>query len=262
MIKAIIIDDIQIHREDLTNILHSHLSEMIQLVGEAEAITTGIHLINLVKPDLVFLDVELPPEGTAFDLLETLGPDNINFGIIFTTMYQSYAIRAFDFSALHYLLKPIDPDKLVQIIQKSELQLVPQKPQLQIAGNRFTEPDNQNKRIILRSNKGDPFEVDCKNIIRIVADEDYCRYYLINSRHPVVLATNPLGDETNKLSVYPFFFRSHKSFLINFYHVKSWNTHGVTGTVILTDDSTAEISKRKLPEFKIQYEQFLKNKDR
>src|SRR5690554_1212997 len=104
MFKAIVIDDEKNARELLSGMLKLYCPDMT-VVGEADGVNSGIEAIKNLKPDVVFLDIQMP-DGTGFDLLKAF--DSINFKYIFVTAYQEYAIRAFKFSAIDYLLKPVE----------------------------------------------------------------------------------------------------------------------------------------------------------
>ena len=117
MIKAVIIDDLESYRKKLRLLIEKFLDGRVTVVDEASNITEGMAVILKHHPDLVFLDIEMPG-GSGFDLLEKIG--HINFDIIFTTAHSDFAIRAIKFSALDYILKPVDPDELLKAIQKHE----------------------------------------------------------------------------------------------------------------------------------------------
>ena len=118
MIKAIIIDDIPEARTVLKADLENYCVN-ISVVGEAEGVVSGAKVIKELKPDLVFLDIQMQ-DGTGFDLLEIL-PEK-DFKLIFTTASDEFAVKAFKFSAVDYLLKPIDPDELMDAVSKVEQQ--------------------------------------------------------------------------------------------------------------------------------------------
>src|SRR5258706_15724275 len=117
MIKAIIIDDNESYRKKLQKAIKSKLSSRVEVIGEAANVKDGKDIISKVNPELIFLDIEMP-DGTGFDLLEQLG--QVNFDVIFTTSHDQYGIRAIKFSALDYLLKPIDENELAEAIRKHE----------------------------------------------------------------------------------------------------------------------------------------------
>ena len=115
MIKALIIDDETHCVQRLQRLVEENAADHVAIIGDASSVENGIASIRQYDPDLVFLDVHLHDQS-GFDLLEQLGEKN--FGVIFTTAYEKYAVRAFRFSALDYLLKPIDAEDLVRAIQK------------------------------------------------------------------------------------------------------------------------------------------------
>ena len=114
MLKAIIVEDELASRETLTNYLNKYCPDVV-VAGEAESVEKGLIAIREHKPDIVFLDVEMP-YGNAFDLLEQV--DEINFDTIFVTAYSHYAVKALNFSASYYILKPIDIDELIAAVEK------------------------------------------------------------------------------------------------------------------------------------------------
>src|ERR1035437_9249961 len=116
MIKAIIVDDELGARESLSKMLEKNCQQ-VQIVAKADSMMSAYEAIINLQPDLVFLDIEMP-NGNAFDLLEKI--KEIDFDIIFTTAYDHYAIKAIKFSAIDYILKPIDPEELVQAVNRLE----------------------------------------------------------------------------------------------------------------------------------------------
>lgn len=114
MIRAVVIDDIERIRKENIAIIKSNCPN-ISIIGQADSVESGVKLIKLTSPDLVFLDVEMS-DGTGFDLLQKLKP--IQFKVIFITGYEDFAIRAFRFSAIDYLLKPLDATELVDAVKK------------------------------------------------------------------------------------------------------------------------------------------------
>jgi two-component system LytT family response regulator len=115
--RALVIDDVRLARAELQRLLQAHPE--VEVVGEASNVPEGVQLIEQTKPDLVFLDIQMPG-GSGFDLLAALDQAP---AVIFTTAYDQYAIRAFDVNALDYLLKPVEPARLAQALQKCERQM-------------------------------------------------------------------------------------------------------------------------------------------
>ena len=117
IIKAIIVEDIEMHSNHLKKIINDNLSDIIYVCNVATSVEEGAEIIRKDKPDLVFLDIKLP-DGIGFDLIEKFRGENFDFHVIFTTHYDEYAIRAINMGDCDYLLKPIDPDKLFLTINK------------------------------------------------------------------------------------------------------------------------------------------------
>jgi two-component system LytT family response regulator len=115
--RALIIDDVRLARAELQRLLQAHPE--VEVVGEASNVPDGVQLIEQTKPDLVFLDIQMPG-GSGFDLLAALDQAP---AVIFTTAYDQYAIRAFDVNALDYLLKPVEPARLAQALEKCDRQM-------------------------------------------------------------------------------------------------------------------------------------------
>jgi two-component system, LytTR family, response regulator len=114
--RAVIIDDEKKARETIRSIIELYCPD-VDLIGEADSVKTGIELINTQKPEIVFLDINLN-DGSGFDLLKKV--NGINFKTIFITAYEDHALKAFKFSALDYILKPVDPDDLTAAIEKAK----------------------------------------------------------------------------------------------------------------------------------------------
>ena len=113
-LTAVIIDDVSQARKTLKEDLATYCPNL-EVIGEADGVVTGSKLLNKIKPDIIFLDIQLQ-DGTGFDILEILG--DISFQVIFITASDEFAIKAFKFSAIDYILKPIDPDELIVAVQK------------------------------------------------------------------------------------------------------------------------------------------------
>lgn len=120
MINAIVVDDEQSCIDRLSDLLATHCQHSVRLIGTASSVDDGVKAITNARPDVIFLDVQLD-ESTGFDLLKQL--NEIRFEVIFTTAFEKYAVQAFKFSAIDYLLKPVDPDDLMQAVKKLEQEL-------------------------------------------------------------------------------------------------------------------------------------------
>lgn len=201
---AIIVDDELNNRENLRHLLILHCPG-IEIVGQAASVSEAMHLIKKVSPAVVFLDIEMPG-GNGFSLLEKLQP--INFQVIFVTAFDSYALNAIKFSALDYILKPIDKDELTGAVAKLRPVNNNQQPQLSNLNN-FLKGES---RKIALSLSDEIRLVELSNIVRIEADNNYCHFVLKNDER--VLVSKHLGHFYDILKNQGFA-RVHQSHLIN-----------------------------------------------
>ncbi|HAS42592.1 MAG TPA: DNA-binding response regulator [Microscillaceae bacterium] len=207
--KTLIIDDnlnAQEFLEDLLKVCGKDLT----LLGKASNIREGKKLIAAWDPELVFLDVEMP-DGTGFDLLQQIG--DINFKVIFTTAHEKYAIKAIKYSALDYLLKPIDSNELIAAIKK--VQAIEEQKLSQLKINSLLQNlganSTQTQKIVLRDKYG--LQVTTvQEIIHLEADDCYTKFF-IKDQAPIVVS-KPL-KEYEALLPKEQFFRCHKSHLVN-----------------------------------------------
>jgi two-component system LytT family response regulator len=238
MYKAVIIEDIENARIALAHDLQQYCPQ-IQIIAEADSVKTGIAVLLEKKPDVVFLDIELG-DGLGFDILEVIS--NIDFQVIFTTGLDSYGIKAIKFSALDYLLKPIDPDELVKAVNKLEKSA----PKKSIQDNIHLLLENlkdirpANKRIALNSAEK-VHMVNISDIIRCESQGSYTIFYLINKEQIVV--TRNLKEYENLLEEYSFI-RVHHSHLINFAYLKEYVKKD-GGYAIMSDNTQVPVSFRK-----------------
>ncbi|MFO7864730.1 MAG: LytTR family DNA-binding domain-containing protein [Salinivirgaceae bacterium] len=231
--NTVIIDDEKKGRQTLRNFIQKFAPD-INIVGEAENVEQGITVIDKVHPDLVFLDVQMP-DGTGFDLLGQV--THSDFKIIFCTAFDHYAVKAFRFSAIDYLLKPVDPDIFMAAIKKACSDPVElSKPKI--------ETLNANKqnfnRLALYSAEGITI-VNVKDIVRCESSVNYTHF--IMDKNIKILVSKTL-KEYDELLCNHGFFRIHRSHLINLTHLKKY-IKGEGGWVIMTDDSKIEVSRRK-----------------
>lgn len=242
VLKTIIVDDESGCREVLNNLL-SKFCPNVEIVSKAASASAAYEAILQHKPDLVFLDIEMP-QGNSFDLLERFS--EIDFDIIFTTAYDHYAIKAIKFSAIDYLLKPVDPDDLKQAVGR----LLNKKENQQLLQDKFKtlldniKPGNKPKKVAIADGEGLIF-VNIKEIIRCDSDGNYT--YIILENGKKMMASRTLG-EYEEMFAGENFFRVHRSHLINMDHIKKY-IKGEGGYVILSDNSQAEVSRRKKIEF-------------
>lgn len=238
MYKALIIDDIDNSRVTLAHDLARYCPS-IEVIGEASGVETGLAEIAAKNPDVVFLDIQMG-DGTGFDMLEKIG--DFNFQVIFTTALDSYGIKAIKFSALDYLLKPIDPDELVNAVAKLEnssgKDSVKDSISLLLENMRDIKPDN--KRIALNSAEKIHM-VYVKDIIRCESQGAYTIFYLTSKEQ--ILVTKNLKEYEQLLEEYSFI-RVHHSHLINFSYLKEY-VKKEGGYAIMTDHAQVPVSFRK-----------------
>jgi len=242
MIKAIIVDDELGGRESLSKMLEKNCKH-VEVVAKVDSILAAFEAITNKEPDLVFLDIEMP-NGNAFDLLEKF--KEINFNIIFTTAYDHYAIKAIKFSAVDYILKPIDPEELVQAVKRFE-EHIGQKKSLDKQFKTLLSnirPDNKLKKVGIPDGDGLIF-INLSDIIRCDSDGNYTFFILTNGKK--IIASRTLG-EYEQLFAEDNFFRIHRSHLINLEHVKKY-IKGEGGYVVMTDNSQVEVSRRNKTDF-------------
>jgi len=242
MYKTIIVDDEKGCRESLESFLKDFPE--INVIATAESITKAQELIVNLQPQLVFLDIEMPG-GNGFDLLEKTTP--INFDIIFTTAFDQYAIKAIKYSALDYLLKPIDPNELSDAIKrftskKHDQNLINTKFRT-LLSNISGEATHQ--KIAIPDGEGVNF-VKISDIIRFQSDGSYTYMYLINGTKPTLIS-KPIGDYQDILTN-ECFIRIHRSHLINLQHVTKY-VKGDGSYAVMIDGSKVEVSRRKKAEF-------------
>lgn len=232
-INAIIIDDESNIRKGLKIMLDRKHSN-INIIAEAGTVEAGVKAIETKQPDLVFLDIELS-DGYSFEILNQL--DEINFQIIFITAYDQYAIKAFKYSAVDYLLKPIVPSELTNAIARVEDRLNEKNTH-----NESITALKQNipnlKKIVLRTSKK-YYLVEIDSIIRCQADQSYTVFY-IEGVEPIMVS-KPLKDYVDLLPD-NLFLRIHQSHLINKSKVIGYNKEGF---VELDNKDVVPVSSRK-----------------
>ena len=238
MFKALIIDDESKARNALKNLLNKHC-ENIQVVDEGDCVKAGVEKIKNLNPDVVFLDVQMP-DGTGFDLLEQL--PEINFKIIFVSAYDKFAIQAFKFSAIDYILKPVEPEQLIEassLLSEDDKYSEINKKLEVLLTNR-----NSFEKITLPTIDGIIF-VKIKEITRCESDNNYTNIFLNNGEKIIVSKTLKEYDEM----LTPFnFFRIHKSHLINLKYLERYKK-GEGGYVIMEDGAELEVSRRRKEDF-------------
>ncbi len=242
MLEVIIIEDEGHGQNTLKNLLVDYCRE-VRIVGIAGSVKEGIHAIQCQKPDLIFLDIELH-SGTGFEILENV--KRFDFEVIFTTAYENYAIKAIKFSAIDYLLKPIDIEELQEAVEK-----VRRRREKSLQNNNvlnlvrnLQDINNQHKIITLSTLEGIEF-IPVSDIVKLEANGSYTTFQLKQKRS--LLVSKNLKEYENLLSEYGFF-RVHHSCIINLSEVERYiKSDG--GMIILKDGSQADISNKKKDKF-------------
>lgn len=237
MIKAIIIDDEINNQELISNLLKSY-AENIQVVALANSVETAYQAIMEHHPDLIFLDIQMP-DGTGFDLLKKF--EKINFKIIFVTAHQEFAIEAFKYSALDYLLKPLSPTNLIEAVKKVEESISSEdlNLKLKILLSNIAEPIKSKKKIVLKTMER-IYSVDIDDIIRFESDGGYTKVYLVDGKRIMVSRTMKEFDD---LLLDVGFLRVHHSHLVNMNHLFCFEK--AEGHVVMKDESIVPVSNRK-----------------
>ena len=249
LIRTVIIDDENKSVLSLKKLLETYCSR-VSLVGTAGTVKDAVETIDSCQPDLVFLDVTMP-DGDGFDVLENTRFRN--FEVIFITASDRFAIKAFEFSAIHYLLKPINPDDLKKAVERFE----------QIKG--FTSLDqkiniiresltNNHKKIILPLSEGLIIK-DLDDIIRCEAEDNYTMFFFTNNEK--ILVSKSLNKFENILSDINFC-RIHNKHLVNLKYITKY-VKGKSGYVILRDGSSALVSESRRDEFLARLKEFARS---
>lgn len=237
MIKALIVDDEQ-SSTDLLRWLIAQFCPDITAVMAAQSVGDAKPLIRSFQPDIVFLDIQMPHES-GFDLLLTI--EHWNFEVIFTTAYNEYAIQAIRFSALDYLLKPVDETELVKAIERFKAKRI-YAPAGQELFRNFIQNISHTNKEQFKLALADTTEIKYVNlpeIIRLQADSNYTRIFLTKDRLFVSAKTLKEYDELLRPH---HFLRVHKSHLVNPAHITHYDRQGF---VYMDDLSEIEVSRRK-----------------
>ncbi|PKP53325.1 MAG: DNA-binding response regulator [Bacteroidetes bacterium HGW-Bacteroidetes-1] len=242
MIRTIIIDDEESSRYVIRYIIEGNCPD-IEIVGEADGVSSGIKLINETSPELVLLDIQLS-DGTGFDLLRQL--DMVKFKLIFITAYERYAIDAFKFSALNYLLKPVDAHELRESLAMAIKSIDYESLGLKLnAYFQNLTPDFENrKKIVLQSASG-VFLINITDIIRCESIDDQTRFILTYGEE--IIINKPLKEYVNLFSNIHFF-RLSSNYLINLKHVVRFDPSEASN-IVMTDYALIPFTLNKKDNF-------------
>lgn len=241
MIKAVIIDDEQGSVVALTSFLHAHCPQ-VAVLGSAHNIRTGKELMDTYQPQLVFLDIEMPG-GSGFDLLRSL--PSIEFEVVFITAYNQYAINAFRFSAVDYLLKPLRITQVKEAVQKAEQRMIEKASarNYELLLRNMTERDASQQRLAF-TDRGEQYLVPLSDIMYLAGSSNYTH---IHTRQRVFLTTTRLKDYEEMLPA-EVFCRIHHSYIVNTTHIAKV-LKGRGGVVVMQDGSELEIAFRRKAQF-------------
>ena len=229
--KVMIIDDERLAREEFKRLLKQHAE--LEVVAEAANIVEAQELIRKTVPDLIFLDIQMPG-GTGFDLLQSL--DNTP-EVIFTTAFDQYALRAFDVSALDYLLKPIEPARFALAVQKAMLKVKPSDEQTTLASD---------GKVFIKDGERCWF-VALDQIALFESEGNYTRVYFDQQRPLMLRSLNQLEARLDASK----FLRVSRSQIVNMAFVENMVTNTSGGmTLTLKGDLKVSMSRRRAAEFK------------
>jgi len=242
MITALLIDDDSNLRTGMKGLLSLYAPD-IMILGEADSVKSGINAIEYHQPNVVFLDIQLG-DGTGFDILEQLVQKNgsLSCHVVFITAHEQYAVKAFRFSALDYLLKPVDPEELRKVIEKIKKALTVNDnyAHIDLLLENIRKKVDKFKRIALSTSDGiHLFEVS--DIIRCESQDNYTKFYIKDSK-PILIAKT-LKEYEDLLSEQGFE-RIHQSHLINLAYLRSYIKKD-GGYAVMADNSHLLISQRK-----------------
>ena len=242
MITAVLIDDDENLRNGMKKLLSRYAPDIL-IIGEAHSVKTGIETMETLKPQVVFLDIQMN-DGTGFDVLEEIAKRNgkSNAHIVFITAHEQYAIKAFRFSALDFLLKPVDPEELEKVIFKIKnvLDKTDNYAHIDLLLENIRKKVDNFKRIALSTSDGiHLFEIS--DIIRCESIDNYTKFHIKNSKP--VLISKTLKEYEDLLTEHGFE-RIHQSHLINISYMKSYIKKD-GGYIVMADDSNLPIAQRK-----------------
>lgn len=238
--KTILIDDELMALESLTYDLNTYCPS-IEIIKSATNPEDAIQYINEFKPDLVLSDIQMP-RMNAFTMLEKV--DYKDFDLILVTAFNKYAVRAFEFSAVDYLVKPVDPEKLIAAIQKAKDKKASHdiEEKLALIMHNLKFGNNENYTLAIPTLYGVEF-IEVQNLVYLSADSNYCHLFFANGDKMMV--SKPLKHFANILTNHHFL-RIHQSYMINTSYIKSYRK-GVTGSMVLKNGISLPISRSCKP---------------
>lgn len=237
MISALIIDDEKASRDTLEGLVKRYARNTV-IAGHADGYKSGLEQIRKLKPDLVFLDIQMP-DGSGFKLLEDVA--DVSFDVIFTTAYDQYAIKAIKYSALDYLLKPIVPEDLVNALKKAEAKMSEQEisSNIKVLLENLKQKSEPRKIVLSTLDKMHVVEID--DILRCESDDYYTKFFFCDGKSLLISKTL---KEHEALLGEQHFLRPHKSHLVNIKYIKGFLKND-GGYILMSDGSKIPVSRRK-----------------
>ena len=246
MISTLIIDDELNARKIIRGIVET-LDQEFTIVGEAHDVKSGLEQIKKHRPELVLLDIDMP-DGNAFNLLEKIG--KIDFRIIFITAHSDFAIQAFRFSAIDYILKPIVSTELFRALNKAKKTFEMEEVNVKLDALLSNLKSNETKKKVVLKTSGSILCVDINDIYFCESDGgSYTRFHFKDKSK--FLVSKPLKEYDEMLSDFNFF-RIHKSYLVNLNKIVSYEKQA-GGSVILDNQTELTVSHRRRETFLQRY---------
>lgn len=234
--RAVIIDDEPRARETIRQMITTYCKD-IEIAGEGYDVQSGAERIKTLSPDVVFLDIRMP-DGTGFDLLDRL--DELNFSVVFLTAYDEYALKSFKYSAVDYLLKPVDPEDLIACEKKLKKTVNLRNMQLEVLVENLKQDRHSFQKLVLKTNDTVHI-IKIADIIRAESDGNYTRFYVVD-RSPILISKTLKEFDTMLCDIN--FFRIHQSHLINLHRIIQIDKqNGITAH--MDDGSKVPVSFRK-----------------
>lgn len=251
-LKSILVDDEPRGISSMKKLLELNCPD-VEIISTCSNVDEATEKIRMLKPDLVFLDISMPVK-TGFDLLKEL--KGLPFEVIFVTAHNQFMIEAFHFSAIDYLLKPVDDELLIDAVKRARKRIAEKTGSKNIETflhNMQVKQSPQKMKLCVSSLKG--FQVvELDDILYAESSGNYTNLYFTNQQ---MICTSKPMHEYEELLEDSGFIRIHKSFLVNLLHVKEY-IRGEGGSVLLSNNKEIEVSRRKKDIFLTKMKEFYK----
>lgn len=239
MKKVLVIDDEKPTRDFIKRLIDSYHFD-VEVFTDGENVATGVEAIHRLQPDLVILDIQMP-DGNGFDVLKSIPVKN--FEVIFITAFQEFAIQAIKFSALDYILKPIDSEELKQSIDSALNTITKKTDESQLSVLQHNMQLNAKRRLVLKTQES-VHVVEIDDIVRCESDKNYTLFFFKNGKK--ILVSKTLKDFDVLLSGLTFF-RAQQSHLINLNYIERYDRHD--GTIMMKDGSAIPLALARKEQF-------------